>query len=108
MTHETAEPVTVVIFRTDKYNGEPIAFFPELPFGRDQFMCACYAHIGQHSDAHPAYYRDRTTKPGDYSDLKRELEAIGYRLKVVKRWNRKYDAVRRSFWNESYKTAQTF
>ena len=101
MRRKTQEPETVVIFRTEKYDGEPIAFFPELAFGSMPYYVACYAHMGQHSDAHRAYYWE-TAKPGDYSALKRELEEIGYRLKVVKRWNRKYDAVRNLAWNQEH------
>ena len=49
-------------------------------------LMACYAHIGQHSYCNWDWYRK--TKPAtseQYADLKKELEKIGYVLKVVKR-----------------------
>lgn len=44
-----------------------------------------YAHIGQHSSCHIEYANEsRAAKPSEYRELKKELESIGYNLKVVK------------------------
>ena len=82
--------VTEVMFR--KFTkGDIIALFPyDVDYHGN---CTSYMHVGQHSGAdfggvlmctHPA-------KENEYSDLKTELESLGYDLKVIsRRNNRKY------------------
>lgn len=86
--------VTKVIFRkfTD---GDVIALFPELPGSNKVSECMSYAHLGQHSQATTALYYD--TKPcrvGEYFSLFKELESIGYNLKVVTRISYEMDQKR--------------
>jgi hypothetical protein len=74
--------MTPVLFR--KSDGEIVAVFPTLP-ANDLHM-VCYAHVGQHGECSHEWYR--TTKSAsepEYASLKRELEAIGYELKVYQR-----------------------
>lgn len=65
-----------------------LALFPLLPETRPG-TCASYEHIGQHGSADYAHCIG-ATRPADLeapnvASLKRELEAIGYRLRVAKR-----------------------
>ena len=72
-----------VLFRVDD-DGDVTAVFPTLPANPGFWVC--YAHVGQHGECSREWYR--TTRPArepEYAPLKRELEQIGYRLKVMKR-----------------------
>ena len=85
-TEEKAE--VVVVFRFDKgRDGSVFALFPEEPGDTTGRYCSCYQHIGQHSSAD--YYgciqNSRPAKPHEYADLAKELERIGYVLKVRRR-----------------------
>lgn len=78
------EPTVPVVFRKWS-DGGIIALFPNLP-GSPGY-CSSYEHLGQHGSADYYYVLSRTTpaKPSEYAPLKRELESIGYTLRVVKR-----------------------
>lgn len=79
---------TVVVFRKYK-EGDVIALFPE-EFIDLYGNCACYMHVGQHGSV--AYsgvvYNTRPAMPKEYRTLKLELEGLGYRLDVKKRYAR--------------------
>lgn len=63
-------------------NSEVLALFPDFPeYEKD--MIACYAHIGQHSNAHKTLTRRKRVTEPEYRDLKKELEMIGYKLQVI-------------------------
>ena len=83
MTAQTqTEPITDVIFRIDK--GEVIAIFPADP-GTNQYDVTIYVHNGQHGSGDPWVLNTyRLATEDEYSDLKQELERIGYNLRVVK------------------------
>jgi len=84
----TQEPVTKVVFRKwRKESGEVLALFPEIPADVLGNTCLSYEHIGQHgaADYDLCIRRTRPALPGEYQDLKEELEKIGYRLEVVNR-----------------------
>lgn len=73
--------ITTVVFRVWE-GGDVFALFPEIDDGRG--YCSSYEQLGQHA---PADYRGciRDTSPAtpeQYAALKRELEAIGYTLRV--------------------------
>lgn len=80
---------TVVIFR--KWNKSMdedrgiFSLFPNEDWGAG--MCASYAHIGQHggADYNHCVRNSTLATPEEYADLKKELEGIGYNLKVSKR-----------------------
>lgn len=77
------EPITDVIFRIDK--GEVIAIFPADP-GTNQYDVTIYVHNGQHGSGDPWILNTyKLATEAEYTDLKRELERIGYKLRVVKR-----------------------
>jgi hypothetical protein len=81
-----AEQVIEVIFRVWK-NGDVIALFPYVPADRYSYDCNSYEHNGQHGAASPeVVYRTRLAKPAEYAALKRELESIGYALRVIQRF----------------------
>jgi hypothetical protein len=82
-THKTA-----VQFR--KLKGEIIAVFPYEIQSRTNVLS--YAHIGQHSEASWQINSfTRPASPSEYSDLKTELESIGYNLDVIqKRSHKRY------------------
>jgi len=79
---------TVVIFRAERsgqYKMSIYALFPYVAY--TDKLCSCYAHVGQHSGANYDYCIKNSVPalPEEYSDLKAELESIGYNLKIQKR-----------------------
>jgi len=73
---------TEVQFRKDKLG--VFAVFPYLIESLSTVMS--YAHIGQHSAACWNINQfTKAAKPSEYKDLKKELENIGYNLKVIRR-----------------------
>jgi hypothetical protein len=82
--------MTPVMFRMDKCGRrkEVTAVFPydESTVGKP-WLRTCYAHIGQHGACDWGWILQKTrpATPQEYEPLKRELERIGYQLKVVKR-----------------------
>ena len=86
-TQTDSQPVKV-IFRKWKSNGEIIALFPEIPHDVNGVYSESYQHIGQHGAADPQGVVSIYTNPAipeEYADLKRELEQIGYVLRVCNR-----------------------
>lgn len=58
------------------------AFFPNLPEGHNNAFTS-YAHVGQHSPCALEYAREcKLARPDEYADLAKELESIGYDLKI--------------------------
>lgn len=80
---------TRVIFRKFS-DGEIIALFPELPGTNNyQWDCDSYMHTGQHGSASVELpYITLPATPQEYSDLKRELESLGYDLRIAYRFTR--------------------
>jgi hypothetical protein len=88
---------TAVVFKKFK-DGDVIAFFPELPGDMSPGTCSSYQHVGQHGAASVDLLRDlRPATPAEYGPLKSELESApyGYRFKVYKRAQRRFDKIRR-------------
>jgi hypothetical protein len=90
--------ITDVIFRVDTskdFKGTVFAIFPhQVADYKGNVMS--YQHIGQHSGANYSHCIN-TSKPAtekQYSDLKTELEQIGYSLRIVKRQNKKAEFIR--------------
>ncbi len=104
-----AEPVPV-IFRAERageFKGDVTAVFPTLP-GTGAFDVTVYAHIGQHGTGGREWHQGtRAAKPEEYSDLKRELESIGYRLDVARRWTPAMDEKRRAVYAASRQSDQS-
>ncbi len=75
-----------VIFR--KFNdGDIIALFPDLVGDINNRYCLSYQHMGQHGSAAPELvYVTKLATEDEYRELKEELERIGYKLKIVKRF----------------------
>ncbi|MBS3739694.1 MAG: hypothetical protein KGY51_11990 [Psychroflexus sp.] len=91
--------VTDVIFRKAKYGWSKGLVFALFPHECETFdgKVNCYEHIGQHSSADYKYCISVSQPVGEdeYSDLKKELESLGYNLRVVKRQN--YDKFLESY-----------
>jgi len=80
MKKETEQ--TEVQFRM--FRGEVTAVFPYIVESPNNVMC--YVHLGQHSVCNWNF--NAVSKPAtadQYADLYKELEQIGYKLKVIKR-----------------------
>lgn len=78
--------ITKVIFRKEK-DGTIIAIFPEEISNPTKGYLTYYAHIGQHGECDYHYILSKTklAKPEEYKDLFKELESMGYNLKIVKK-----------------------
>lgn len=87
MTEQDTE-IMPVVFRAERSGeckGCITAVFPTLP-ADERWNLTCYAYIGQHSACGSEWYHStRAAKPAEYADLLKELESIGYRVKVYKR-----------------------
>jgi hypothetical protein len=85
---------TIVIFRVWKSGygkGDVIALFPGLNYTSGDCnygMCMSYMHVGQHSEADYVHCvrMTRPAKPEEYAELEKELESLGYKLVVKRRW----------------------
>ena len=85
------DPVPVM-FRTgwsgpgNQKNDTVFAMFPSLKGVDTPGSVTCYQHVGQHSsgDFSTCMRATRPAKPAEYAALRRELERIGYRLRVVR------------------------
>jgi hypothetical protein len=79
---------TDVVFRFDKTYGV-FALFPHEVHDNISGSVTCYAHVGQHSAANydGCIKSTRPATESEYQDLFKELESIGYNLKVVQRQN---------------------
>ena len=84
---------TQVIFRKWP-NGDVIALFPAI-VGNSWDTCLSYEHIGQHGSASVCIPNLRPAIEQEYRELKQELESIGYRLQVVRRFTSKHEQARR-------------
>lgn len=74
---------TVVVFRKFKDGGDIVALFPQEEFNH-RGGCMSYQHVGQHGEADYAHCVAASVPAtvAEYAPLKRELESIGYDLKV--------------------------
>ena len=77
---------TPVVFRIYP-QGDVLALFPTFNHSAQAAnygKCVCYQHLGQHGEADYPGCIDSTkpATPDQYADLKRELEGLGYVLKV--------------------------
>ena len=86
----------VVVFRQWKDSGDVIALFPELPADVHGRYCDAYEHVGQHGGADYHGVVQHTTPCGAEASasLAQELRTIGYRLRPVRRANRKHHEMR--------------
>lgn len=89
--------ITEVQFRL--FRGEVTAVFPYIVESPHNVMC--YVHTGQHSVCNWNINAvSKSATPDQYSDLYKELEQIGYKLKVIKRRSHaKYLQAYKSFIN---------
>lgn len=86
------EPITSVIFR--KYTNRPEELIAIFPYVRadNQGHVMSYQTVGQHGPASYHLVMDITdpAKPDEYAALKRELEGLGYNLRVVRLKRKKH------------------
>lgn len=96
--HIMSDEITPVVFRRWRDTGDLIALFPTQPADYQGWFVDSYMHVGQHAAA-DFYGVVRATTPAspvEAADLIRELERIGYRLKVIKRASWKHHEARRA------------
>jgi hypothetical protein len=74
---------TTVIFRRYK-DGQIIALFPALKWNDTSEAITSYVHEGQHGAANYKWviFNTRKANPSEYYDLAKELEGIGYNLRI--------------------------
>lgn len=88
------EDETLVVFRKFKKGGDIIALFPTEEVNQYTRDCMSYMHIGQHGAASynmlVSALNPPTVQatPEEYADLKAELERIGYKLVVRRKFYR--------------------
>lgn len=77
--------MTKVIFRKWKDNGDIIAFFPDVDWGRG--LIGSYMLLDQHAGtSYQQCLRDTVpASPEEYADLLAELKQIGYDDLVIRR-----------------------
>lgn len=86
--------IKIVWFNDEANQTEITAIFPTLFYNRRMYgttLLNSYSHIGQHSSIHKDFLIDSTDKvksvtkatEKEYTDLKTELEKIGYNLEII-------------------------
>lgn len=88
MATERSGPETPVVFRFWKgKTGGVLALFPAIPADNSGALCSSYERVGQHggADYHGCIRRTRPATPQEYQDLAKELQGLGYNLKVYRR-----------------------
>lgn len=69
-------------------NYDLTAVFPQLNYNKRLYGInrkVCYSHIGQHSACDKVWLAETSpATPNEYDSLKKELEGLGYILKVCK------------------------
>lgn len=95
---DDSTPITLVVFRRWRDNGDIIALFPELPADYLGHYCDAYGHVGQHggADYQGVVQATRPVSLEDAADLIQELQRIGYRLKPIKWASHKVHEARRA------------
>lgn len=83
---KTFERTVNVIFRKYRKGGEILALFPDIVADPEGHVSS-YQRIGQHGPANLKHCILITVpaSPSEYQSLMKELEGIGYRLKVLER-----------------------
>jgi len=96
MSNETV-PTTLVAFRRWREQPKTVfALFPQEPADYADHYCDSYERLGQHAgaDYHLCVQASDPATAEDAADLRRELERIGYRLKVIRRASRRVHEAR--------------
>jgi hypothetical protein len=77
---------TIVVFRKWRNGGDIVAIFPEIPAtNHPSGGCLSYQHVGQHGACGDITHCTDPASEAEYAPLARELESIGYSLKIVRR-----------------------
>jgi len=90
-SHKTSVS-TPVIFRM--FIGECIAFFPTEPGTNNPNTCANYTHVGQHGAGEAGVAGTLPATSDQYAQVLKELQSIGYNLRIVKRFHPAHRAER--------------
>ena len=95
---DESTPITLVVFRRWRDNGDIIALFPELPADYQGRFCDAYEHVGQHggADFHGVIQATKAVSVEDAADLIQELQRIGCVLRPIKRASYKQHEARRA------------
>jgi hypothetical protein len=74
--------VVFCLIPNEPQKDEVIAFLYDVPANSGNVMS--YMHTGQHSEASKGFsFECKLASPEQYSDLKTELELLGYELQVM-------------------------
>lgn len=86
-----------VHFRKFKGESQVTAVFPYVIETHTEV--ACYSHLGQHSTCCFDYVSiTKPATPKEYSDIKKELEDIGYEVNVIKK--RDHSNYLKAYWSK--------
>ncbi len=90
--------LTLVVFRKWP-DGQIDALLPEIAFDKYGLLCVVYSHQGQHSSADYTAVLNQTVAatPEEFKPLKKELEGLGYVLKVRQKVSSRVHAERRRY-----------
>lgn len=105
---DTNKTDVIFVIWEGEYISDPVdALFPGLAGDMNPSTCLCYSHVGQHSAADLDYMLsiNRLASESEYSDLKRELEQIGYQLNVIDKPTEKHRRQRINQVSRGYKTS---
>lgn len=94
------DDVTPVIFRKFP-DGDVVAMFPTEPgSAQNPFTCSSYMHARQHSAIDIGLgKRIPLASRAEFAPLKKELEGLGYKLKVITKVAAKHHAQRRAHYS---------
>ena len=87
---EKDKKITEVIFRVDTTKDFKGTVFALLPYQIERNgSVTSYQHVGQHSTANYDWCvkSSKLAKESEYTYLKKEMESLGYNIKVIKKRN---------------------
>jgi hypothetical protein len=93
-----SDDTTLVVIRRWRDTNDLIALFPGQPTDYQGWFVDSFMHVGQHAaaDYHGVVQATLPASQEEAGDLLRELERIGYRLRVIKRVSRRVHEARRA------------
>lgn len=66
---------------------EVLALLPDEVYNEELYgktMIMSYMSVGQHGAASTGHLKKKSVSPKEYASLKKELESIGYKIKIIK------------------------
>lgn len=72
-----------VIVKFVNFKNEVLALFPEIAFKHFSTDIQSYAHLGQHGSASKSLMRCKMATKGEYVNLEKELNRVGYNNLII-------------------------